>query len=75
VQLVNPGSVGQPRDGDPRCSYAIIENGKISFRRVEYDIDATLEQMKLSGVEPWALDLAEAVLRTGGRMDGSEPAG
>ena len=39
--LVNPGSVGQPRDGDPRASYLIYESAsnRLFFRRVEYDID------------------------------------
>ncbi len=37
--LVNPGSVGQPRDGDPRASYMIVEDDPLRFtlRRVEYD--------------------------------------
>jgi putative phosphoesterase len=69
LQLINPGSVGQPRDGDPRCSYAVLENGRLEFRRVEYDIDATLRQMRECGVGGWALELAEAVLRSGGRLD------
>ncbi len=72
LSVVNPGSVGQPRDGDPRCAYAIIENGRIEFRRVEYNIDETLKQMKESGVEPEALELAEAVLRSGGQFGEDE---
>lgn len=38
---VNPGSVGQPRDGDPRAAYAIIdlETGAVETRRVAYDVD------------------------------------
>jgi predicted phosphodiesterase len=35
--LVNVGSVGQPRDNDPRSSYVILEGDEIEFRRVEYD--------------------------------------
>ncbi|MFO7822074.1 MAG: metallophosphoesterase family protein [Lentisphaeria bacterium] len=40
--LVNVGSVGQPRDGDPRASFAVYdqEEHKISLHRVEYDIEA-----------------------------------
>ena len=49
VQVVNPGSVGQPRDGDPRCAYAVIEDGQVSLRRVRYDIDATVRQMRRIG--------------------------
>ncbi len=66
--VINPGSVGQPRDGDPRCAYAIIENGKVELRRVKYDIDATLLHMRESGIDPDTLDLAESVLRSGGRI-------
>jgi len=45
--LVNPGSVGQPRDGIPTASYAILdtERGEMSWRRVAYDIEAVQEQM------------------------------
>jgi putative phosphoesterase len=66
LRVINPGSVGQPRDGDPRSAYAVIEDGKVSLRRVPYDIDATLKQMKASGINGAALELAESVLRTGG---------
>lgn len=66
TQVVNPGSVGQPRDGDWRCAYAVIENGRVELRRVKYDIDRTLAQMKQSGLDCDALDLAEATLRNGG---------
>jgi len=40
--LINPGSVGQPRDRDPRAAYAIYdsETRKIKFYRVEYDVSA-----------------------------------
>ncbi len=40
--LVNPGSVGQPRDGDPRAAYAVYDTdrGAVFFRRVPYDLDA-----------------------------------
>ena len=52
--LLNPGSVGQPRDGDPRASYAIVEisEGKInpSIHRVKYDIKRTQEKMKRLGL-------------------------
>ena len=39
--LINPGSVGQPRDGDPRASYLVldIEELKATFHRIEYPID------------------------------------
>jgi putative phosphoesterase len=72
TRVVNPGSVGQPRDGDPRASYVIIEDGEIEFRRVEYDIDRVLQQMREVGVEDWTVRLTEAVLTTGGRISREE---
>jgi putative phosphoesterase len=66
--VLNPGSVGQPRDGDPRAAYAVIENGRVELRRVVYDIEATLRQMQRSGVEPWVVELNAAILRTGGQL-------
>lgn len=37
LQIVNPGSVGQPLEGDPRAAYAIWDDGEIALKRVEYD--------------------------------------
>ncbi|MEX0702306.1 MAG: metallophosphoesterase family protein [Planctomycetales bacterium] len=68
LRVLNPGSVGQPRDGDPRAAYAVIENGRVEFRRVEYDIDATLQQMRSVGIGEEGLRLAESALRTGGSL-------
>lgn len=46
---VNPGSVGQPRDGDPRAAYALVEGERVELRRVGYDIDATATAMRAAG--------------------------
>lgn len=43
--VVNVGSVGQPRDYDPRASYAILSPGQVEFVRVEYDIKATADKI------------------------------
>ncbi|OGO30906.1 MAG: hypothetical protein A2Z29_01510 [Chloroflexi bacterium RBG_16_56_11] len=50
--IVNPGSVGQPRDGDPRASYAIYDSDGHMFRlhRVPYDIRATQDKMMQAGL-------------------------
>lgn len=40
--MVNVGSVGQPRDGDPRSCYVVCDPDKVVFRRVEYDIEKTV---------------------------------
>ena len=39
--LVNVGSVGQPRDGDPRACFVTFDGDTIVWRRVEYDVEAT----------------------------------
>ena len=46
--LLNPGSVGQPRDGDRASSYVVIdtEAGNAEFHRVSYDIDRTQRLMR-----------------------------
>jgi diadenosine tetraphosphatase ApaH/serine/threonine PP2A family protein phosphatase len=46
--LLNPGSVGQPRDGDPRAAYLLIdlESRHAHFRRVPYDIAATQAEIR-----------------------------
>lgn len=66
--VINPGSVGQPRDGDPRAAYAIIENGRIELRRVTYDIAATLRQMQQCNVPEGTVEATEMILRSGGRV-------
>ena len=50
--LVNPGSVGQPRDGDPDASYLIWEpeEERITWRRVPYDVAAVQRQMREAGL-------------------------
>jgi predicted phosphodiesterase len=50
--LVNPGSVGQPRDGDPRSGFAIadLENGAVELWRVPYDIEDVQRRMTQAGL-------------------------
>ncbi len=50
--LVNPGSVGQPRDGDPTASYLVLdsETATVEFRRVRYDIERTQRAMRTAGL-------------------------
>jgi diadenosine tetraphosphatase ApaH/serine/threonine PP2A family protein phosphatase len=43
--IVNVGSVGQPRDDNWRACYALVEGWDITFRRVEYDVDATVAKI------------------------------
>ena len=50
--ILNPGGVGQPRDGDPRAGYALYDSdaASVSFHRVEYDIVATQQAMEAAGL-------------------------
>ena len=50
--LLNPGSVGQPRDGDPRAAYLVLDLDaqRASFRRIEYDIERTQREMREAGL-------------------------
>jgi diadenosine tetraphosphatase ApaH/serine/threonine PP2A family protein phosphatase len=50
--LLNPGSVGQPRDGDPGAAYLLLDldAGRAEFKRVEYEIERTQEEMRQLGL-------------------------
>lgn len=50
--FINVGSVGQPRDGDPRATYVIFDPKarQIRYRRLEYDIEAAQERIRLAGL-------------------------
>ncbi|MFO7990937.1 MAG: YfcE family phosphodiesterase [Thermoplasmata archaeon] len=48
-RYVNPGSLGQPRDGDPRASYAVLEDGKVEFKRKRYDIEKVKKKLDEKG--------------------------
>lgn len=52
--FINVGSVGQPRDGDPRASYAIYtpSTRELKFKRLEYDIASAQERIKKAGLPP-----------------------
>jgi predicted phosphodiesterase len=43
--MINVGSVGQPRDGDSRACYVVIEDNLVTFRRVEYPIEKTIAKI------------------------------
>jgi predicted phosphodiesterase len=55
--VLNPGSVGQPRDGDPRAAYAVYDSeaGEVLFLRVEYEINATQKLMQEAGLPRWLI--------------------
>ncbi len=63
--VVNPGSLGQPRDGDPRASYAIIEDGTVKLKRVAYDVERTVSDLSRLPLEPATVERLTAILRNG----------
>jgi len=67
IELVNPGSVGMPFDGDPRAAYALVhDDGRIEHRRVAYDHSATAARIRQIG-EPWTETVAQRIEQA--RMD------
>jgi putative phosphoesterase len=59
----NPGSVGQPRDGDPRAAFAVYEDGEFALHRVEYDMQTVFDLMRAAGFN----DYYFGGLKTGAR--------
>ncbi len=56
--VINPGSVGQPRDGDPRASYAIYDSQSqdVTLQRVEYEIGSTQKLMEEADLPRWLIE-------------------
>ena len=56
--IVNPGGVGQPRDGDPRAGYAVYDGaaGVLRHRRVEYDVRTTQAKMEERGLPRYLIE-------------------
>jgi len=50
--LLNPGSVGQPRDGDPRAAYAVYDTDRsvVDYYRVDYDVEAAQRKIRDAGL-------------------------
>ena len=56
--LLNPGSVGQPRDGDPRAAYLLLDlaAGRATFRRAEYDVERTQAELRDRGLPDFLVE-------------------
>ena len=66
--VVNPGSVGMPKDGDPRASYAVLDTSarEIQFERADYDIELVISKLRqLIGYEGPIFEQLANGLRTG----------
>ena len=50
--LLNPGSVGQPRDGDPRAAWMLLDTdaGRVEWRRTAYDIESAADAIRAAGL-------------------------
>jgi putative phosphoesterase len=75
VLFVNDGSVGKPKDGDPRAAYALLEIGaqvQASIVRVPYDVAAAAAAVRASGLPVRFADLLE---RAGGYAHGGHECG
>jgi diadenosine tetraphosphatase ApaH/serine/threonine PP2A family protein phosphatase len=53
--IINPGSCGQPRDGDPRAGYAMYDDeaGTVTWHRVEYDVKSAQLKIRDAGLDVW----------------------
>jgi predicted phosphodiesterase len=61
IELINPGSVGMPFDGDPRAAYAFVEpHGAVEHRRVAYDVAAAAAKVRSVG-EEWCETAARRI--------------
>jgi protein phosphatase len=62
--ILNPGSVGQPRDGDPRASFALLGE-EVRIERIDYDVENVVRKIKDLKLEKWAEESLISILRSG----------
>jgi len=67
--ILNPGSAGQPRDFNPRASYAVIENGVPYIKRVSYDIERTVNELERSTLPKQLTSKLSSMLYVGGILN------
>jgi putative phosphoesterase len=66
--MVNPGSVGQPKHGDPKAAYAVWTDGDVVLKRARYDVEQTIAAYGKLGLDQHTVDVLSGVLRTGGHL-------
>jgi len=64
--VLNPGSIGQPRHGNARASYAIWNDGEIEFRRSLYEVNRTVALLEKAPLPPQVITQLSALLQSGG---------
>lgn len=63
--IVNPGSLGQPRNGIPDATYAVWRDGDLQIHHLHYDHDATQRKLMMLPVDPDVVDRLQEILETG----------
>jgi len=63
--VINPGSVGNPRDGDPRAAYAVIEDNKVELKRVDYPVEETIARIEATNLPEKAKEMFRDCYRKG----------
>ncbi len=66
AKIVNPGSAGQPRDGEPRAAYAILdtEKGTVELTRVEYNVGKVVRALEALGIpDPYLAAIKHMLLK------------
>lgn len=63
--VVNPGSLGQPRDGDPRAPYVLTQDGRVTPRRVRYDVERTIRGLRDLPLDRDVVEQLATILRYG----------
>jgi putative phosphoesterase len=63
--VINPGSVGLPRDGDTRAGYGVYADGEVSFHRIDYPIDAACATVRETPMPDLARELLLHVYQNG----------
>ena len=63
--VLNPGSLGQPRTGDPLASYAVWQDGRFELRSFRYPVEATVEKLKALALPRHVESELVAILKTG----------
>ena len=63
--IVNPGSLGQPKDGGPDASYAVWQGGPFDLRRVKYPVERTVAQIGQLGLPAKVAAALQHLLETG----------
>lgn len=65
--VINPGSIGMPKDGHPHGSYAVIQDQAVQFRRIAYDPEPMLRRLRALDLPERVFELLARTFRTGSR--------